>query len=162
MLSASQQPDDAGYWDVSFSGLKTAVLNTVRAVHEDGVFDERRADVAAAFEAAAVDVLASKTMRAVEATGCARVVLGGGVAANRTLRDEMKARLGPDGRLFHASPRLSMDNGAMIARTGLFRYLRGETASSDVTASSSMPFPGLSTTFPDDLRGGARVGALRR
>jgi len=162
MLSASQQPDDPGYWDVSFSGLKTAVLNTIRGVYEDGMFDERRADVAAAFEMAAVDVLASKTMRAVEATGCSRVLMGGGVAANQRLRDEMTARLGAGGRLFHASPRLSMDNGAMIARAGLFRFRRGDTAPADVTASSSMPFPGLSRELPDDLRGDAPAGALHR
>jgi len=162
MLSPSQRPDDPGYWDVSFSGLKTAVLHTVRQVYEDGMFDERRADVAAAFEVAAVDVLASKTMRAVEATECRRVLIGGGVAANRRLRDELTARLGASGRLFHASPRLSMDNGAMIARAGLFRFRRGDTAPADVTASSSLPFPGLVKALPDDLRGDAREGALRR
>jgi N6-L-threonylcarbamoyladenine synthase len=153
MLSAAQRRDDPGYWDVSFSGLKTAVLHTVREVHEDGVFEERRADVAASFEAAAVDVLVSKTMRAVDLTGCSRVLIGGGVAANVRLREEMRTALGPDGRLFHASPRLSMDNGAMIARAGLFRHGLGEIAAADVTASSSMPFPGLVESPPDDMVG---------
>lgn len=158
MLRASQKPSDPGYWDVSFSGLKTAVLQTVRAVHEDGVFDERRADVAASFEAAAVDVLASKAMRAVETTGCARVLLGGGVAANLHLRDELAARLGAEGRLFFASPRLSMDNGAMIARAGLFRFERGEVADLDATASASLAFPGLRRTPHDRLFAADQAG----
>jgi len=162
MMSASQQSDDPAYWDMSFSGLKTAVLQTIREVYQDGMFDERRADIAAAFEMAAVDVLASKTMRAVAATDCSRVLLGGGVAANQRLRDEMTARLGVQGRLFHASPRLSMDNGAMIARAGLFRYQTGESAPPEVTASSSMPFPGLVHDLPEDLRDGALPGAAHR
>jgi len=151
MLSSSRTPGDPGYLDVSFSGLKTAVLHTVRDIHDDGVFEERRADVAASFQAAAVDVLVAKTMRAVELTGCSRVLLGGGVAANRKLRRDMRERLGVEGHLFHASPRLSMDNGAMVARAALFRHDRGDVAPLDVSASSSMPFPGLIETVPDDL-----------
>ncbi|HKK94301.1 MAG TPA: tRNA (adenosine(37)-N6)-threonylcarbamoyltransferase complex transferase subunit TsaD, partial [Longimicrobiales bacterium] len=159
MLSAAQTREDPGYWDVSFSGLKTAVLHTVREIHDDGVFEERRADVAASFQAAAVDVLVEKTMRAVDLTGCRRVLLGGGVAANRRLRSQMRERIGPEGRVFHASPRLSMDNGAMVARAALFRYERGDVAPPDVSASSSMPFPGLTEALPDEFIPDARTAS---
>ena len=56
---------------------------------------------------------------------------------------EMAARLGPEGKVLHASPRLSLDNGAMVARAGVFRLERGERAGADASADASMPFPGL-------------------
>jgi N6-L-threonylcarbamoyladenine synthase len=143
MLRSNQRVPDDDYYDFSFSGLKTAVAISVQALSDEGSLDERRADVAAAFQEAAVDVLVSKTLRAVTETGCSRVLLGGGVSVNGPLRREMAARLGPEGRLFFASPRLSLDNGAMVARAGLFRLDRGETAPLDMSASASLPFPGL-------------------
>jgi N6-L-threonylcarbamoyladenine synthase len=143
MLRRNQAPDDPDYYAFSFSGLKTAVVDLVRALEEGGTLPAERANVAAAFQAAAVDVLASKTMRAVEETGCSRVLVGGGVSANRALRDELARRLGPDGRLFHASPRLSLDNGAMVARVARFRYDLGEISGTEATAMADLPFPGL-------------------
>lgn len=148
MLSGNQRPGDADYYDVSFSGLKTAVLNRVRELEAAGTLDRHRADVAAAFQEAVVDVLVSKTLRAVEETGCRRVVLGGGVSANGRLREEMARRLGADGRVYWASPRLSLDNAAMVARAGLFRLQRGERAPLDVNASANLPFPGLVRPLP--------------
>ena len=88
-------------------------------------------------------MLATKTLRAVDCTGCRRVLLGGGVSANRALREEIAGRLGADGRLFFSSPRLALDNGAMIARAGLFRLERGERAAPDASADAALPFPGL-------------------
>jgi len=144
MLRSDQRPEDPDYYDFSFSGLKTAVANLVAGLEAGGCLDdERRADVAAAFQEAAVDVLVAKTMRAVEETGCARVLVGGGVSANARLREEMAFRLGPEGRLFRASPRLSLDNGAMVARAGRFRWERGEVAALDTSADASLPFPGM-------------------
>ena len=143
MLSGGQRPGDPDWYDVSFSGLKTAVLGVVREMEEGGTLDDHRADVAAAFQEAVVDVLVAKTLRAVEATGRDRVVLGGGVSANRRLREAMADRLGPDRRVFRASARLSMDNAAMVARAGRFHLDRGDIAPLDVEASSSLPFPGL-------------------
>lgn len=146
MLDGSQRPGDADFYDVSFSGLKTAVLVTVRQLEEEGTLDAHRADVAAAFQEAAVDVLVAKTLRAVDQTGCARVVLGGGVSANRLLRTRMRDGLRErreDGRVFWASPRLSMDNGAMIARAGRFRFERGDVAPDHAAASAALAFPGL-------------------
>ncbi len=143
MLRSNQRPDDDDYYDFSFSGLKTAVVELVEPLRGRGVLGAERAHVAAAFQDAVVDVLASKTMRAVEATGCRRVLLGGGVSANRRLREELAARLGPEGTLLHASPRLSLDNGAMVARAARFRYDHGEVAPPDLSAEAGLPLPGL-------------------
>ncbi len=143
MLRGNQAADDSDYYDFSFSGLKTAVSNLVTELETRGALEEERHHVAAAFQAAAVDVLASKTLRAVEETGCRRVLLGGGVSANRRLKMEIEDRLGPDGSLFFASPRLSMDNGAMVARAALFHLQRGDIGSPDSSANASLPFPDL-------------------
>ncbi len=143
MLRGNQSPGDPDYYDFSFSGLKTAVALVVEELAAQGSLEAEIAHVAASFQAAAVDALVSKTMRAVEETGCARVLVGGGVSANRPLREELRHRIGPEGDIFHASPRLSLDNGAMIARAGLFRLRQGDVAGLDVTASANLPFPGL-------------------
>ncbi|MFC1791880.1 tRNA (adenosine(37)-N6)-threonylcarbamoyltransferase complex transferase subunit TsaD [Gemmatimonadota bacterium] len=143
MLRGNQAPADSDYYDFSFSGLKTAVATLVGKLEADGSLEEERQHVAASFQSAVVDVLASKTLRAVEETGCKRVLLGGGVSANRRLKAEIARRLGSDGCLLSASPRLSMDNGAMIARAALFRLERGDVASLEVSADSSLPFPNL-------------------
>lgn len=144
MLKGRQEVEDPDYFDVSFSGLKTAVANRVAALEAQGTLDEERAHVAASFQAAVVDTLVSKTLRAVEYTGCDRVLIGGGVSANRGLRETMRDRLGTGGRLFHSSPRLAVDNGAMVARAAAFRFARGEVAGDDMAADAALPFPGMS------------------
>jgi N6-L-threonylcarbamoyladenine synthase len=143
MLRRNQRPEGPDYYDFSFSGLKTAVVELNRRLEEAGTFAAERAHVASGFQEAAVDVLVSKTLRAVEATGCARVLLGGGVSANGRLREELQRRLGKEGRLFFASPRLSLDNGAMVARAARFRYDQGQVAPFELTAAADLPFPGL-------------------
>lgn len=143
MLASNQQSSDADYYAFSFSGLKTSVLTRVRALEAAGELQARRADVAASFQAAAVDVLVAKTMRAVAEKKCARVVLGGGVAASRALRESLGNALGDRGELFHPSPRLATDNAAMIARAGMFRFERGDVGAPDATARADLPFPGL-------------------
>jgi N6-L-threonylcarbamoyladenine synthase len=143
MLKRNQQPGDPDYYDFSFSGLKTAVVELVTRLEAAGSLEMERPHVASGFQEAVVDVLASKTMRAVEQMQCPRVLLGGGVSANGRLRRALTDRLGTSGRLFLASPRLSLDNGAMVARAARFRYDRGETASPDASADASLPFPGL-------------------
>ncbi len=149
MLRRNQLPGDPDYYDFSFSGLKTAVMELARTVGlVSGEAHPEQANIAAAFQAAAVDVLVAKTMRAVEQTGCHRVVLGGGVSANGVLRSEMARSLESTvdgGRLFYASPRLSLDNGAMVARAARFRFDQGELAPFDARASASMAFPGLTS-----------------
>lgn len=151
MLRGNQRPGDSDFYDFSFSGLKTAVADLARSVASDvgasdpvDLSDEEKAHIARAFQDAAVDVLVSKTLRAVEETGCDRVVLGGGVSANGVLRSEMARRLS-DGRVFWASPRLSLDNGAMVARAARFRFDLGEIGDLEGSASASLAFPGLAT-----------------
>lgn len=147
MLRRNQRPGDDDFYDFSFSGLKTAVVAVVREIEEDRPLEPERENVAASFQAAVVDVLTEKTMRAVEEMDCPRVLLGGGVAANGRLREALATRLEPDGVLLNASPRLSLDNGAMVARAGAFRFGRGEIASLDVSPDPNLPFPGLMKAF---------------
>ena len=91
LLKSSQSLGDAGYYDFSFSGLKTAVATRVAELESAGDLEEERAHLAASFQAAAVDVLVAKTLRAVAETQTDRVLIGGGVAANRALREEARA-----------------------------------------------------------------------
>ncbi|CAN5823454.1 tRNA (adenosine(37)-N6)-threonylcarbamoyltransferase complex transferase subunit TsaD [soil metagenome] len=148
MLASNQTPADPAYYAFSFSGLKTAVMTRVRELESAGELDARRADVAASFQAAVVDVLAAKVMRAVEQKRCQRVVLGGGVAASRALRGALTRALGDGGELFVPSARLATDNAAMIARAALFHYEIGELAPLDVTARADLSFPGLERASP--------------
>jgi len=103
--------------NVSFSGVKTAVINHVRANPQVAT-----ADVAASFQQAVVDVLVAKTMRAVAETGVRTVALGGGVAANSLLRDTMTATAQEHGlHLVLPSKAMCTDNAAMIASAAWFR-----------------------------------------
>jgi N6-L-threonylcarbamoyladenine synthase len=141
MLRRDQGPADQEYYDLSFSGLKTAVLNAVRAGTP-----EDYPHIARAFHEAIVDTLVEKTARAVQRQGRARVVLGGGVAGNKTLVAAMRARMERLGAEVYApSNRLATDNAAMIARAGLFHFERGERSSLDLNAFASLPLPGLAT-----------------
>ena len=150
MLSAGQTPDDPAYYDLSFSGLKTAVL---RAVQQSQDLDADRAHIARGFQDAVIDTLVEKTLRAATAHNRKRIVLGGGVACNRTLFEAMRRRSSQHGiEVFAASPRLSADNGAMIARTALYRYECGERADLALTAYASRPLPGLVGTGEHELK----------
>jgi N6-L-threonylcarbamoyladenine synthase len=97
MLASNQTPGDPGFYDFSFSGLKTSVLNRVTELDAAGRLGEAVDDLAASFQAAVIDVLAAKTKRAVDQTGFSRVVLGGGVAASRALRAAIAEAVGPEG-----------------------------------------------------------------
>jgi N6-L-threonylcarbamoyladenine synthase len=142
MLRASAQPGDADYYDVSFSGLKTAVLNAVK----NAELPRDRADIARGFQDALIDTLVEKTLRAARTHGRTRIVLGGGVACNRTLAARMQERANEIGARVYAPPvRLATDNAAMIARAGLFHFERGERASNDLNAYATLPIPGLVT-----------------
>jgi N6-L-threonylcarbamoyladenine synthase len=143
MLKAGQRAGDADFYDVSFSGLKTAVLHAVRAAEARGTLDADRAAIARAFQDALVETLVEKTYRAARAHDRGRVVLGGGVACNAALVAGMRERLAPRGaRVYAPSPRLATDNAAMIARAGLFRLARGERAGLGLSAHASLPLPG--------------------
>lgn len=110
--------------DFSFSGLKTAV---VTAVQNQPLTPEFIADIAASFEAAAVDVLALKCDWALEQTGATRLVVAGGVSANEKLRERLESlaqKLGV--RVYFPRPAFSTDNGAMIAYVGYRRLAAGQ------------------------------------
>lgn len=143
LLTRRSAPESAAYYDFSFSGLKTALREKIREVEAERPLDEAVPDLALAFQDAVVDVLASKTLRAVEAHDCPRVVLGGGVANSRALREEIRARLAESGELYAPSPRLATDNAAMIARTAVFHYQRGVRSNLDLNAHAALEFPGL-------------------
>ena len=142
MLAGTWKENQPGYHDVSFSGLKTAVLNAVRGSSD---IERDRADIARGFQDALIETLVEKTVRAADERGRSRIVLGGGVACNRTLVAAARKRAERMGASVHsASPRLSTDNAAMIARAGLFHYERGERANLSLNAYATLPIPGLS------------------
>ena len=114
--------------DMSFSGLKTHTLTTVRQCEADGgLSDQDKADIACAFELAVVDTLAIKCRRALKQEGLKRLVMAGGVSANRRLRQVLEEKLSKDGAsVFYPALRLCTDNGAMIAYAGAMRLLHGQ------------------------------------
>jgi N6-L-threonylcarbamoyladenine synthase len=103
----------------SFSGIKTAVLYRARGQDARGpmaLTEEEKADVAAGFQEAVVDVLVEQSFKACARTGARRLAVGGGVAANRRLREKMTARAEREGiRTYFPPARLCTDNAAMIA-----------------------------------------------
>lgn len=100
--------------DFSFSGLKTAVLTQVRKLEADGPLAERdRSDLAASFQAAVVDVLSAKALKAVDESGTERLVVAGGVGANILLRHHLQKALGSN--VYFPPMALCTDNGVMIA-----------------------------------------------
>ena len=144
MLRANAKPGDDDYFDLSFSGLKTAVLLAVREAEREGRLEASRADIARGFQDAVIGTLVEKVERAVRRYRRTRVVLGGGVACNVALQDALRERLARrGGTVFAPSPRLATDNAAMIAAAGLYRFGVGERASPSLTAQASLPIPGL-------------------
>jgi N6-L-threonylcarbamoyladenine synthase len=110
----------------SFSGLKTAALVALRGRAVD---DELRADVARGFQEAVVETLAEKSRRALRATGHRRLVVAGGVGANRKLRERLAAvALESGAKLYFPRAEFCTDNGAMIALAGCLRLARPDAA----------------------------------
>ncbi len=143
MIRPGQREGDDDYYDMSFSGLKTAVLMRVRELEAEGRLDEEITHLCAAFQRAAVRQLAEKTLRAARSIGCYRIVLGGGVANNAALASAIRAGLAPDGLIFVPSPRLASDNAAMVGRAARFRLSRGEMSGLDLNAQADLPMPGV-------------------
>lgn len=126
--------------DFSFSGLKTAVLNHVRATGAPE--GDALADLCASFQASVVEVLVRKTRAAAARERLGHVQICGGVAANAGLRAALGAAAAADGfRLYVPPPRRCTDNAAMIAAAGAFRLARGERAGFELGADPNLPLP---------------------
>ncbi len=143
MLRRDQHLGDDDYYDVSFSGLKTALMLAVKA--SANIADDAP-HIARGFQDSLTETLAEKVARAVRASGRKRVVLGGGVACNQALVQRIAERVGTGIGVFAPSPRIATDNAAMIARAGLFRAERAEWAPLDLAATSGAAIPGMITT----------------
>ena len=145
----SQGGDDARYnfpighvdgnpYDMSFSGLKTAVINLVHNAEQKGEQIDR-ASLAASFTRAVSESLVPRTMQAAKDLGYRKIVVAGGVAANSRIRADFKAAAEAQGcELFVPPLKLCGDNGAMIGAQGYYEYLAGARAGSDLNAYATM------------------------
>jgi N6-L-threonylcarbamoyladenine synthase len=141
MVRRNDAPGSEDYYQFSFSGLKTAILNAVR---DSDDIERDKPHIARGFQDALIGSLVEKTFRAADEFGRNRIVLGGGVACNSALVDAMRERTKEIGAtVFAPKPRLATDNAAMIARAGLFHFERGERSGLDLNAFASQPIPGL-------------------
>ncbi|HII3795358.1 TPA: tRNA (adenosine(37)-N6)-threonylcarbamoyltransferase complex transferase subunit TsaD [Pasteurella multocida] len=116
--------------DFSFSGLKTFAANTLQqAIKEEGeLTGQTKADIAYAFQQAVVETLVIKCRRALKETGFNRLVIAGGVSANKQLRQDLAQLMQQlKGEVFYPQPQFCTDNGAMIAYTGFLRLKQGES-----------------------------------
>ena len=132
--------------DFSFSGLKTFTLNTVESHKTDtGLPDDQCcADIAHAFQEAIADTLVIKCRRALQQTGYKRLVIAGGVSANRRLREQLQSALAKiEASVFYARPEFCTDNGAMIAFAGHQRLQVGQTEALAVDVKPRWPMDGL-------------------
>ncbi len=137
-------------YDFSFSGLKTAARRTIAAARADEglgpddpggrLSEDATAALAHGFQESVVDVLATKTIRAAEACGAQSIVMGGGVAANRVLRERIAGEAAARGlRLVIPRPGLCTDNGAMIGAAGGRRFTAGARMGFELDARPSLP-----------------------
>ena len=128
----------SGNLDFSFAGLKTAVMLQAKKLGDQ--LEARKADLAASTEAAIVEVLVRKTMAALDATGLERVVVAGGVGANRLLREQLDAACARRGvRVHYPELHLCTDNGAMIAMAAAMRLQSGMQTATRVYAFDVKP-----------------------
>lgn len=129
---------DGNPYDMSFSGLKTAVINLVHNAEQKGEAIDR-ASLAASFTKAVSDSLVPRTVRAAHELGYKKVVVAGGVAANSRIRADFKRAAEANGFSLYIPPlKLCGDNGAMVGAQGYYEYLAGNTAGSDLNAYATM------------------------
>lgn len=134
------EPDS---YDFSFSGLKSAVLNTLNQGKQKGI-EYQAEDVAASFQNAVVEVLVDKTMRAARDKGAEQVLLAGGVAANRALRSKLQERCDQEGYELIIPPfSLCTDNAAMIAAAGQILFDKGVRAEMNLNAIPGLPLANI-------------------
>ncbi len=125
-------------YDFSFSGLKSAVINYVHTAEMKGT-PAKREDVAASFQQAIVDVLVAKCQQAIKATRLKKIVLAGGVSANKHLQEALaKGAKEAGAELVHPTPILCTDNAVMIGVRGYYQYLNKDFASLDLNADPSL------------------------
>jgi len=129
---------DGSPYDMSFSGLKTAVINLVHNAEQKGEPLDR-ASLAASFTKAVSDSLVPRTIAAARELGYGKVVIAGGVAANKTIRADFTEACRTEGiELFIPPLKLCGDNGAMIGAQGYYEYLAGTRAGADLNAYATM------------------------
>ena len=125
---------DGSAFDFSFSGVKSAVLNYLNGCEMKQI-EVTRADVAASFQQAVVDVLLERGIRAAKQLGENRIAVAGGVASNSALRAAMTERCQQEGiELCYPSPIFCTDNAAMIAVQGYYEYMAGTRSGLDLNA----------------------------
>ena len=125
-------------YEFSFSGLKSAVINYLHNQEQAGR-EVNRSDVAASFQRAVVDALVKQAVLAMQATGYKKIVLAGGVSANKTLQNTLAAAMeGIGAQLVHPTPILCTDNAVMIACRGYFMYQAGMESPLDLNAVPSL------------------------
>lgn len=125
-------------WDMSFSGLKTAVVNLVHNAEQKGEELDRRS-LCASFSRAVSDSLVPRTIELARALGCDKIAVAGGVAANSRIRADFTAAAKREGKTLYMPPlSLCGDNAAMIGCQGYYEYLAGHTALSDLNAYANM------------------------
>lgn len=129
----------------SFSGLKTFALNTwQRCVAAGDDLDQARCDIALAFQQAVVETLTIKCKRALKQAGMQRLVIAGGVSANKALRESLEKMLGGmNGHVYYARPEFCTDNGAMIAFAGCQRLQAGQHESLAISVQARWPMEQL-------------------
>lgn len=128
-----------GKYDLSYSGLKTAVINYVHGEEQKGNA-VNKADVAASFQTAAIGALITRTVEAVKETGYATVAVSGGVGANGYLRDKLSQAASENGiKLVLPEKRYCTDNGAMIAAEGYLQYKKGNFVDLSLNAKAVLP-----------------------
>lgn len=124
--------------DMSFSGLKTAVLNTIHNAQQKGE-ELRLPDLAASFAAAVSDSLIPRVMEADHRTGYHKIAVAGGVAANSRIRADLERACAQAGAKLWLPPlSLCGDNAAMIGSQGYYEYLAGHTAGWELNAKASL------------------------